>query len=575
MEQIRQIRDHLTSYLERLQIASSKREIVLGYRKAEEIVNNYAVAEIPLIGEYDASKLSIDLDQELLVDKPIDIDLSPGLMELSVLDRQVKSLLEAPGEYVPKLQTTIRRLGKQMNSVRQFSEKEYVDLTELGRSLAPQVTHMTNVLSRFPLRDLLGSINRDYKDLDKNINEITNDISKAVQDGEVAIVEAHFYSKIELLEQARVLLDRQVSLITDEMSWAPPQVTMMSDRQGAVTKNIDYLLMKSDQKAKDLQRDLDRLNLAMTSKNEEYQSIQTAYEFSMKESEKLLQENQQLNEEVWTRLRKLESEAQGLCKVRMEELNRRWRIIEDHKKRTSIHAEYTNFYQKRKTLLLDGLTNCEAYRRCGEMLKESSKLMYDGLSFNMTAVSEDLEKLQNKASLSYFQNFRQLYLTIGELIYKKERHIEELNEQAQNALIHMEMKAETLNPIAKKHANDLQTCRTMINAINSEISTLRKKQDVAISSVKTHEDRLKSKGILPPVHPSDELEDIILNRKEMLVEYHELKASSVYSRPSSASGRSTPSLPSASLRSSLMATPILDKKGSRGKAAAHSMEISY
>jgi hypothetical protein len=111
-----------------------------------------------------------------------------------------------------------------------------------------------------------------------------------------------------------------------------------------------------------------------------------------------------------------------------------------------------------------------------------------------------------------------LYLTLGSLIYKKEKRLEEIDRTVRTTHIQLEFCVETFDPNAKKFSDQKKELYKLRTAVEEELSLLKEKQGKALEDFKESEEALDAAGI-EFNHPVDENNEEVLTRRTKIVEY--------------------------------------------------------
>jgi len=118
----------------------------------------------------------------------------------------------------------------------------------------------------------------------------------------------------------------------------------------------------------------------------------------------------------------------------------------------------------------------------------------------------------------YLEAFRRLYKTLGQLVYKKEKRLEEIDRNIRTTHIQLEFAIETFDPNAKKHSDTKKDLYKLRTQVEEELEMLKDKMATALEAFGPTEDALIQAGI-DFMHPAEEVEDSNLNRRAKLVEY--------------------------------------------------------
>jgi len=118
----------------------------------------------------------------------------------------------------------------------------------------------------------------------------------------------------------------------------------------------------------------------------------------------------------------------------------------------------------------------------------------------------------------YLGVFRRLYKTLGQLVYKKEKKLEEIDRQIRTTHIQLEFAVETFDPNAKKHSDSKKDLYKLRAQVEEELQMLRDKMATALEQFRPTEEALRQAGV-EFVHPIDEVEENNLQRRSKMVEY--------------------------------------------------------
>jgi hypothetical protein len=111
-----------------------------------------------------------------------------------------------------------------------------------------------------------------------------------------------------------------------------------------------------------------------------------------------------------------------------------------------------------------------------------------------------------------------LYLTLGSIIYKKEKRLEEVDRTIRTTHIQLEFCVETFDPNAKKFSDTKKELYKLRQSVEEELAMLREKQAKSLEDFKDSEEALDAAGI-EFHHPVDENNEEVLTRRGKMVEY--------------------------------------------------------
>jgi len=235
-------------------------------------------------------------------------------------------------------------------------------------------------------------------------------------------------------------------------------------------------------------------------------------------SERFVKENIEKQEECWRKIQDLERQLQKLGTERFEEVKRR---IEENDREEKRRVEYQQFLevasQHRKLLELT-VYNCDLAIRCTGLIEELVAEGCSAVKARYDKTNQDLGALRIEVHKDHLEYFRMLYLTLGSLIYKKEKRLEEIDKSIRSTHISLEFCIETFDPNAKKHSDQKKELYALRHGVEEELGLLKEKQSKAMDEFEESEAALNAAGV-DFVHPVDENNEEVLSRRSKMVEY--------------------------------------------------------
>jgi hypothetical protein len=242
------------------------------------------------------------------------------------------------------------------------------------------------------------------------------------------------------------------------------------------------------------------------------------YASSKEKSDRFVKENVEKQDEAWNKIQDLERQLQKLGTERFEEVKRRIDDIDKEEKRRVEYAQFLEVASQHKKLLELTVYNCDLAIRCTGLVEEmvaegcsAVKARYDRTVAELADIRIDVHK-------EHLEYFRMLYLTLGSLIYKKEKRLEEIDRNIRTTHIQLEFCIETFDPNAKKHSDQKKELYKLRQQVEEELAMLKEKQGKALEEFKETEQALDAAGI-EFNHPVDENNEEVLSRRTKMVEY--------------------------------------------------------
>ncbi|KAJ9450899.1 73 kDa paraflagellar rod protein [Diplonema papillatum] len=235
-------------------------------------------------------------------------------------------------------------------------------------------------------------------------------------------------------------------------------------------------------------------------------------------SERFAKENLEKQEECWRKIQDLERQLQKLGTERFEEVKRRIEENDREEKRRVEYAQFLEVASQHKKLLELTVYNCDLAIRCTGLIEEMVAEGCSAVKARYDKTNQELSDLRIRVHKEHLDYFRMLYLTLGSLIYKKEKRLEEIDRTIRSTHIQLEFCIETFDPNAKKHSDQKKELYNLRHSVEEELALLKEKQAKAMDDFKESEEALDAVGH-PFVHPVDENNEEVLSRRTKMVEY--------------------------------------------------------
>merc|ERR1719253_1372674 len=339
----------------------------------------------------------------------------------------------------------------------------------------------------------------------------------ALADGEMSIAEEQFYIKAQLLE-------RLVELVRDKF-----RIIGQTDDENKMFAKIHEVQKKAFQETsamKDAKRrlkqrcdiDLKHVHDAIQKADLEDAEAMKRFAAMKDKSEKFLKENLEKQEECWRKIQDLERQLQKLGTERFEEVKRRIEENDREEKRRVEYAQFLEVASQQKKLLELTVYNCDLAIRCTGLIEELVAEGCSAVKARYDKTNQDLAELRIAVHKEHLEYFRMLYLTLGALIYKKEKRLEEIDRTIRSTHVQLEFCIETFDPNAKKHSDQKKELYKLRQGVEEELALLKEKQARAMDDFKESEEALDAVGheFSPPV---DENNEEVLTRRTRMVEY--------------------------------------------------------
>jgi len=266
------------------------------------------------------------------------------------------------------------------------------------------------------------------------------------------------------------------------------------------------------------EEDLKRIHDAIQKADLEDAEAMKRFMAQKDKSEKFIRENLEKQDESWRKIQEQERILQKLGTERFEEVKRRIEENDREEKRKVEYQQFLDVVSQHKKLLELTVYNCDLAIRCISIIEELVAEGCSAIKARYDKTNQELAELRLQVHQEYLEAFRRLYKTLGQLVYKKEKRLEEIDRNIRTTHIQLEFSIETFDPNAKKHSDTKKDLYQLRAQVEEELEMLKDKMAQSLEMFGPTEDALTQAGI-SFVHPAEEVEDNNLQRRSKIVEY--------------------------------------------------------
>jgi hypothetical protein len=489
------------------------------HEKAQELLVAVEVGtKWNLTEAYDLAKLmrvcSLEMSQRELY-KPED---KPQFMDIIGVKKVLQDLKQNRNKarvvsFTQMIDNSIAKIEKVEEELR----RSQLDATQLASVPTRTLKQIEDIMNVTQIQAALASTDDQIKtqlaQLEK-ANEIQN---VAMHDGEMQVAEEQMWTKIQIQERLIDLIKDKFRHIGKCEAENEPFKKIYEVQKAA---NQETSQMK-DSKRRLKQRcetDLKHIHDAIQKADLEDAETMKRYAANKEKSERMVKENIEKQEEAWNRIQDLERQLQKLGTDRFEDVKRRIEEIDREEKRRVEYAQFLDVASQHKKLLELTVYNCDLAIRCTGLVEEMVSEGCAAVKARHDKTNQELADMRIAVHQEHLEYFRMLYLTLGSLIYKKEKRLEEIDRTVRTTHIQLEFCVETFDPNAKKFSDQKKELYKLRTAVEEELSLLKEKQGKALEDFKESEEALDAAGI-EFNHPVDENNEEVLTRRTKIVEY--------------------------------------------------------
>lgn len=357
------------------------------------------------------------------------------------------------------------------------------------------------------------------------VEEIEQQQQQAVVDGEMKLSEVLYFKKIALQETMVEKFNGIFQQIEDheqECFVAPvKEVHVIHGKTNAIVSEM----IKVQENTKDaVQKDVKTLKDTFYSLRADDEASRKQHAEFVKVNERRLSENASQQDECFAAMMELEKRIVQLAEQRAGLVQNHVDAVLRERKRLVDVASFGQFYSDRSALLVNTLASCEVADEVTDLVDEFVCSACNAMERHLRSVQADVERHRMSAHELRLEHFRGMYLTLGELQYKKERNLEEIDKKIAYTHMQQDLMMETLNPKAKEFAQAKKELVKVRDEMESQIAVIHEKAALQIEAFKPTETLLIEAG-KDFVHPVQELQQRNQARQQKLLQYHKLMSS--------------------------------------------------
>jgi hypothetical protein len=502
--------------------AKSKQEILRLHKKAGELLRDFEQGiNYKQLTKFNVVRYMSGCNQEMGIKELIKPESQPDPLECQKVLQTLRSM-RGLGDSAEPFNAVVDFGCKLMEKVLDLLQSSNMNSREWAQVMAPLLVLLKDVMHASPIENCLIGPEEDVKRMKFNIEECSQQQAQAISEGEMKEAEAIYYQKIQMQETASQLIKKKLAVLEEEENNAfkipLKRVHECHNRANfdisTVLKNHDKVKKRAEQDLHNLVTELEKVNL------EDYNATK-GFSEEREASNQALKENQQRQEACWTKMEELEQELISLGNFRYEEIKKRAKALERNEKRIVEYQHFLEFVNQHKQLLQLTIKNCELAEEITDTVDEFISSGCNAIERRMRDVEKEIEAKKIEVHEEYLDSFRSMYLTIGDLHYKKERNMEELDKKIQLAHIQQEFAMETFNPKAKEWSQQKKQLNSERKAMEDQIGELRGRANLYIEWFGPTQKALIEAG-KDFKHPVEELQETNASRANKLVEYHDL-----------------------------------------------------
>lgn len=487
-----------------------------------ELQQNVAVDE----GNYWTSRTimqhcNLHIDEKRLIRKGIAVSEHPSWAELIRLV-SVLHQLKSKGFITPTQTRFIENCESELKNV-VFEPRE--------------ITFIVNALET-KLKDD-GSSRSVFSELTKYqnaIDEVAADLDQceqlleaALMNGDVALGEDISYRQLEMYEHVLKLVTDQYPIINHFYA----EATLNERRRRwaifrMANKDIGSVIEAKRRQVEACEEDQLKIKDQLQNYTADDSFQRKRYEIDRAESDAFLQQNKEKQQGVWNRIYSMLQELQtcqeqleGLAEQRQREIDRRLRMEEREASRRSGHEAFIRAAAVHAQKIQGTIDNSLRAKDIAKALNEFVLDGCDSVTSKYDKQQATLNEMLRLVQQHHFKRFSDYYVACSRLLYRKNCALTQINNNIDDNIVKREIMAETLNPVAKRYADDNKALDTKKRGLAEEIVSLRHRLGVSENHIKLTLQAFQLNGI-KYVHPKDIVEKVNFDRSFKILEFRDM-----------------------------------------------------
>lgn len=375
----------------------------------------------------------------------------------------------------------------------------------------------------------LTAFQNTIEELSPDIDQCEQLLEASIANGEMGLAEDISKRQLDVFEHILRLITDQYPVISNYYSesrnsdrrrrWA---VFRMADR------DITAVIESKHRQIEACEEDMLKIREQMANYNADDAQQRKRYEADRTESDDFLQQNKEKQQSVWNRifaifqeLQTCSSELTTLAQQRRKEVERRLQMEEREAGRRSGHESFLQAAAEHAQKLQDTIDNAAAARDVAAALNDFVLDGCDNIAAKYDKQQNALGEMLRLVQQHHFKRFSDYYIAASRYLYRKERRLEQMDEETRANNMHRELLADTLDPRAKDYAEANQRLSLQRHEVAQEVMHIRHKLERAERAVTPTLRSLDFSGIAY-VHPRVIVEKMNLSRWSTMLDYRTL-----------------------------------------------------
>ena len=354
-------------------------------------------------------------------------------------------------------------------------------------------------------------------------------LETAMSNGDMQVAEDIANRQIDMYEHVLRLITEQYPVINQHYAETEDRKRL---RRWAIfrmaNRDITTVVEAKHRQVEACEEDLMKIKEQLENYSADDAFQRKRYSTDCQESDTFLAQNKGRQQAVWNKiyglyeeLQQAQDELTDLAHLRRKEIERRLRLEEREAGRRSGHEAFIRVTAEHAQLLQDTIDNAITAKDVASALNEFVLDGCDNVTSKFDRQQSALGDMQRLVQNHHFKRFVDFYLAAGRMIYRKEQRMKRLNEELVQSNINLKLMQETLNPEAKKFADEVRDREKRKSDVAAEIVKLRRRMTDANAGIAP---TLRSFNYhnIKYTHPEEILAKINFDRQGRILDYREI-----------------------------------------------------
>eukprot|EP00760_Papus_ankaliazontas_P004632 PhM_4_TR12001/c0_g1_i1/m.52688 len=489
-------------------------------RACEAIREIEASTNWNLKSRYDGAQLLRDCSLSMQTQELRDGNTEPQYLELKQQMANTRKVMERHATRIayPTYEPALQGIVKRLEAVEAEVKNSNLDIAAMSRLPDAILIQADHILSQPTCEDLLLSTEHEMEHLLFLTDDERSKRDAAMENGEMVVAEEHALSAIEHQEVLLKHIRGKISVLDGRLKENAVFKKVNDMYAHKYVEDIQKIRVGHDRTKQRCEADLRKV-FALREKVEqvEAQTASKAVE-DIKASEDILDKNAAQLDVAWARLEEAFHAVASLEHARFVELKRRSEEKAKDEHRRMEFAQFIKVCEDHCAKLELTIRNEDTALHCLELMSQSAGVLIEPIQTDLAHAEGVHKELLLAAHTQHLEVFRSLFLSVGEMLYRKQRAIEELEQRIQAAHVQQELCADTFDPNARKYRDAKKRLLEQRDELEQMVTDLKEKAAQALRNFQSSEEYLKGNSV-KFVHPVVEHEQQCLAFKAKMLSY--------------------------------------------------------